>query len=85
MPIEGIAEAVFPAIGRMLGYIFVELFLHIFFYTTGYVVIKALTLGKHPKEYVSFNSESKQQTHVIFIGVFFWLIPIIYAMVLFSV
>lgn len=84
MLLEGIFEAVISIIGRAIGYIFVELLAHIILYTTGFVLIKALTLGKHPTEFVSLNSETNQQTHVILIGLFFWLIVIIYAMVFFS-
>jgi len=84
MLLEGVFEAAIPFIGRMLGYIFIEFFLHIFLYTSGYVVIKAVTLGKHPAEFIAIGSEAKQEVFVILIGLLFWLILIIYSLVLFS-
>ncbi len=44
-----VLEALLPFLGRILVWIAVELLPHFIFYYTGVALLKAITLGKHPK------------------------------------
>ena len=73
MIIEAFAEVIFPVIGRIIGYIAFEIIGRIFFYTTGYVFLKIITLGKKPKKYIPWYSAIDQETHVTITGAYLWL------------
>ena len=73
MIIEIIAETIFPVIGRIIGYIVLEIICRIIFYTTGYVFWKIVTLGKKPKKYIPWYSAIDQETNVTITGGYLWL------------
>lgn len=75
--IEVVFEAVIPFIGRILGYIFIELLLHIICYSTGFVITRLFTLGKKPKSFISPSSGEKQENGLIFIGIVFWCVVLV--------
>lgn len=72
--IEVVFEAVLPFIGRVLGYIFIELLLHIICYTTGFAITRLFTFGKKPREFISHSSSQKQESGLILIGLLFWCV-----------
>ena len=72
--IEAVFEAVLPFIGRVLGWIFVELLLHIICYSTGFVISRIFTFGKRPKSFISISSNEKQENGLILIGLLFWCV-----------
>ena len=67
-----IAEVVIPFIGRLVGWVFVEFLGHMVCYLTGYAVLKALTLGRHPKSYTSPWSEANKNFYVMLTGGVAW-------------
>lgn len=69
MILEGLFEAVLPAIGRVLGYIVIELFFQVVCYATGFVFLRAVTFGKFPEHYIPKGSSSNQEAYVIVIGI----------------
>jgi len=71
MVLEVVLEVIFPVIGRILGFIFLELLTHAVFYTVGFVFLKIITLGKYPDEFISPKSDLHQQTYVYLMG---WVI-----------
>ncbi len=72
--IEVVFEAVLPFIGRVLGYIFIELLLHIICYTTGFAITRLFTFGKRPELFISPSSSEKQDNGLILIGLLFWCV-----------
>jgi len=72
--IEAVFEAVLPFIGRILGYIFIELLLHIICYSTGFAITRIFTFGKKPKSFISPGSNEKQDNGLILIGMLFWCV-----------
>jgi len=77
MILEGIFEVAFQLIVRLAAFIFVEIIAHILFYFTGHAIIKLVTLGKHPKFSRLENTDSKSASHIIFVGMLFWLTVIV--------
>lgn len=73
MILEGFIEVAFQFIARFVAYIFVEIIAHVCFYFTGYVLIKVVTLGKHPKLSRIENIDSKSAWHIMFVGMMFWV------------
>ena len=84
MIIEAFAESVLPMIGRVIGYIVIEIVFRIIFYTTGYVFLKIITVGKKPKKYISWYSAIDQETHVSIIGGSLWLVAFFLLIVYFK-
>ena len=85
MVIELLAETILPAIGRIIGYIAIEIIGRIFFYTTGYAFLKIITLGKKPKKYVAWYDTIDQQTEVTITGCCLWLASFLLLLVYFNV
>ena len=69
-------EAIFEAFLRFVIYFFVELIGHVLVYSTGYAIIKIITLGKKPEIYISKNSEEKREYYAYVLGSIFWMITI---------
>ena len=68
MVLETILEVVIPFIGRIIGFIFLEIFFHLVIYTIGYVVLKIITYGKYPEEEFSLESDLHRETYVYLMG-----------------
>ena len=74
-------EAVFPAIGRLIGFFFVEVLIHMVCYTTGFVLCRTLTLGRFPRQYTSWHSDESQELLVNTVGFMFWFGVFVYFVV----
>jgi len=85
MIFEAIAEAVFPVLGRILGYIFLDLIGQIICYSIGFVTVKIFTLGRHPKTFFPPGSDSGQEIYVILVGIAVSILIFISGMVYFNV
>ena len=68
MAFEVVLEAVLPAVGRIFIYVFLEIIFHIVLYLIGYGFLKIVTLGKHPKEFISLRSSDKSDYKVSLVG-----------------
>lgn len=66
-------EVIFPAIGRLIGFFFVEVLIHMVCYSTGFILCRILTLGRFPRQYISWLSEDSQELLVNAVGFVFWL------------
>jgi hypothetical protein len=66
--LEGLVEVVLPAIGRFIAYCVVELFFQFVCYSVGFVVLRAVTLGRYPEKYIPRTSDTNQEIYVIIIG-----------------
>jgi len=73
-------EVVFPAIGRLIGFFFVEVLIHMVCYTTGFVLCRILTLGRFPRQYTSWLSDDSQELLVNTVGFMFWFGVFVYYM-----
>lgn len=69
MILEGIVEVVFPFIGRVLGYIIIDFLGQIVFYSSGYLTLKLVTLGKYPEPFVPPGDGSNQEAYCIITGI----------------
>lgn len=74
MILEGLFDLVFQFLYRTVIYIVVEVFAHIFFYFSGFAVIKLFTLTKYPQMQRKEAIEAKKVSYIIGVGVFFWLL-----------
>jgi len=77
--VEIIFETIFPALGRLLSYLVLELFGQVVCYTTGYFLVKVATLGKRPIKYIPASSNEAQESGLILIGLLFWALFITYS------
>jgi len=84
MILEGIAEVVFPFIGRVLGYIIIEFLGQIVFYSSGYLTLKLITFGKYPETFALPEVNSNQETYCIIIGITAWILAIIAGVIYFG-
>lgn len=73
MIIEAILETISPLIGRVIGFLLLEVFVHMIVYSAGFVFLKIITLGKYPEEFISSNSDLHREVYVYLMG---WLICI---------
>ena len=71
---EGLFDLFFQFLYRTVIYIVVEVFAHSFFYFSGFAVIKLFTLTKYPQMQRKEAIEAKKVSHIIGVGVFFWLL-----------
>jgi len=69
-----IVEAVLPFIGRVLGYILIELFLHVICYTTGFVIVWLFTFGSKPEKFIPPKNQTQQEYWLYFLGFLFWAV-----------
>ena len=78
--LENIAEGFFQAIGRVIGYLFVDFLFNIVFYYTGWSILKFITLGRYPPQPEPYGWGPKPHSRgfVIFVGFFAWLVVFIY-------
>lgn len=76
MVTDVIFEAVLPAIGRMLGYVLIELAFYTVCYITGYVFLKLLTLGKYPTKLIYRGSSDNSDIGVCLVGLLVWIVLI---------
>ena len=70
-------ETIFPAIGRMLIYLFVEIIYNTICYLTGYVVIKSLTAGRYSEEF-RLSEGMNEPSNVSLVGLVTWIVIIMY-------
>ncbi len=84
--LEEIAEGFFQAIGRVIGYLFVDFLFNIVFYYTGWLILKLVTLGRYPPKPEPYGWAPRPHSRgfVIFIGSCAWLVVLIYAIHKFS-
>lgn len=76
MIFEGLIEVAVPLVGRILGYVIIDLLAHIIFYFTGYTVLKVVTFGRRPENFIRRNDGFEQDYRVIFFGFIFWHLPL---------
>ena len=69
MILEAIVEVVFPFVGRVLGYVIIDFLGQIVFYSSGYLILKLVTLGKYPENFVPPGGGSNQETYCIVTGI----------------
>lgn len=81
MVLELIAEAILPFVGRVLGYIVMDLLAYGVFYFTGLAVLKILTLGRYPDEYFWQRGRSGQDAFSIMVGLLVWVALLLAALV----
>ena len=70
-------ETIFPAIGRILICLFVEIIYNTICYLTGYVVIKSLTAGRYPEEF-RLSEGINEPSNVSLAGLVTWIVIIMY-------
>jgi len=75
-----ILESVVAAV----GYIVVEILFHVISYCTGFLILKTVTFGKFPERFISPRSDEKQDLYVIYTGLSFWLLVLVFVVVYFS-
>jgi hypothetical protein len=61
MVVEVLFEAILSVVGRIIGYIFIELIFQVICYLTGYAFLKIVTVGMYPKN-SSCPEVTKNQT-----------------------
>jgi len=73
--IEDIGEGFLHAIGRFLGYIFIDLMVNIVFYYTGWFFLKVVTFGFYPpkKNPMSWGEPNHSHGFVSFVGFLVWV------------
>lgn len=64
--LDGILEFVVGWIGRILGYIFIEIVFDIVCYSIGYIIIKGITFGRYPKYSKKKMASSKRSLNRTF-------------------
>ena len=79
MPIEDLAGGLFRVIGKIIAYVVVQLILEILLYATGWITLRAFTLGKYPPNRETEHSEGFVQ----FVG-FLLIISIFLTLVIIS-
>ncbi len=77
MVFEVVIEAVLPAVGRILIYVFLDIIFHLVLYLVGYSFLKVVTLGKHPKEFISPRSSKKSDNKVSLVGLVVCVVSIL--------
>lgn len=77
MIVEVIFETVVPIIGRVIGFLFIEILTQTICYTTGFLITRLVTFGKFPKTFVSPKYVTRQQGWLIVIGILFWSVGLI--------
>ena len=82
MIFEIIVEVALPFIGRVIGYLAIEICGHIIFYFTGYGMLKIVTLGRLPKQFIDPKSTNKQDNYVILVGLVSWVVVVVGAIYL---
>ena len=80
MIFDVLIDVILPTIGRVLGFIFVEVMIHMVCYTTGFVLCRTLTLGRFPRQYTSWLSDDSQELLVNMVGFMFWFGVFVYYM-----
>ena len=83
MILEGFLELIVQPVLRFFAYLVIEIVGHIFFYFTGYGLIKVATLGKRPRKSRLEHFDSTTGWHIMTIGFAFWALLVVVMLVLY--
>jgi hypothetical protein len=73
MILEVLIDVILPAIGRLIGFILLDVLLYIFWYSSGFVLCRVFTLGRYPKKHIPWDNEVHQELLVNMVGFVFWV------------
>jgi hypothetical protein len=75
--VEIIFEAILSVVGRVIGYILIELIFQVICYLTGYAFLKIVTVGTYPKKFFLPGSDEKSDYGVCLVGFLVWALCIV--------
>ena len=81
--VDELLDVAFRSVLRFFGYVFIEIIGHIFFYFTGYSIIKAVTLGKRPVKTRIEHFDTTTGWHIMTLGFAFWAVVAVILLVVY--